>query len=175
MKRYKEGKGKHGGTTMLSGEFVRNVDLWRKWAAVPMTSVKFDDFKDPTTGEHYWTLDDDGKRICQWREADAPGLSAWVFSLYVRYHGAWHVARDSLTLVAAQKRTAAELAAKRKAEAAKADAKLLKAARAILKGEPRIKVAALAAVLSDRGLGGKKAIEKKLPRLLGTKESTEGH
>lgn len=175
MKRYKEGTGKHGGTTMLSGEFVRNVDRWREWAAVPMTSVKLDCFDDPVTGACTWTVDDDGRRVSQWREVDAPGLGQWVSRLYGRYHGAWHLAQDSLKLIEGQKAAGAALAADRKADAAEADAKLLKAARAILRDEPRIKVAALAAVLSDRGLGGAKAIEKKLPRLLGKKKSSEGH
>lgn len=170
MTRYREGKGKHGGMTLLSGEFVRNVDTWREWAAIALPAIRIECVDTPAR----WTVDADGRRVSQWLESDAPGLGQWLGDVIGKYHGAWHLARDSLALIDGQRATGADQAAKRKAAAAKADVALLKAAGAILKNEPRIKTAALAAILADRGLGARSSIERKLPGLLRPKKSSEG-
>lgn len=83
------------------------------------------------------------------------------------------VAQADLETDARRRSGAGSAALTQQRAAARRDAEILKAARAILKDEPQIKGAALAAMLADRGHGGRYAIEKKLPRLLGTEKSTE--
>lgn len=80
------------GVTLLSGEFVHNIDQWRKFAALPFRPINLSNEGTPAV----WTLKEDGKPIAQWHEADMPGFADWLWNRIAQLHGAWHVARDEL-------------------------------------------------------------------------------
>jgi hypothetical protein len=85
---------------------------------------------------------------------------------------------EALALAAVERRAIAEEATRKRSKGGKKTAKILisereerdavltSAAKAILKDNPRIKILALAATLSERGHGGEEALRKKLPKLL---------
>lgn len=87
-------------TTLLSGEVVRHLDEWRKFAAIPFLPISISCVGVPAT----WTLKQDGKLVSQWQESDAPGLGNWLQNIVAQYHGAWHLARTELGVVTKKRR-----------------------------------------------------------------------
>jgi hypothetical protein len=157
---------------LLSGKSVRFVDIWRKAAARPLKPVEMSNTHRPGTGTPFpdavWTFvygKGKGQQTWRWREGDMPGFAWFLQERFFELSGAWHVARTELAMQKKRKRGANTTASRRKLEAATRYQELRRVARKVLAEEPDIKMATLAAMLSERGFGGKEAIRKLLPKL----------
>lgn len=151
----------------LDGSRVkRPVDQWRSNAAVPLLPWSLTGDRATPGAPLVWTLDEDGKRVAQWREADAPGLGAWLDDRLTQLHGAWHVARIQLGIVRKSQIGGAKTAGDRKKAALARDTALTVAARKLLTKNPRLTNSDVARQLSDRGHGGFDALRRKLPKLI---------
>ncbi len=156
------------GATLLSGEFVRFVDLWRKAAARPLKTIRIDSTHRPGMpfADAVWTLEEEGKLIARWREGDLPGFADWLKERLYELQGAWHIARTELGVVKKRKAGGARTASDRKAKAERRNDTLTAAARKLKKENPRLTISDLARHLSDRDHGGVESLRKKLPKLL---------
>jgi hypothetical protein len=144
----------------------RPLDQWRQEAAIPLRSYTLSSERIALGAPLTWTLEEEGRRVSQWRENDAPGLGAWLDAILPQLHGAWHLARTQLGIAAKAKQGAARSASERKTEARMSDAVLAKIAGQIIAKYGKMPVSELAAIMADRGHGSMSTLKKKLPKLL---------
>lgn len=113
-------------------------------------------------------------RMCiAYREANAGAKDQWLDNLEHALYDAEVTRVAGAAQMRGQSKGGRKTAIANRAEAAQRDRKLHAAAKMILATDGPMKDAALAAILAERGHGGRETIRKKLPKLLRRKESVD--